>query len=102
MLTRMGVQYASDGSRWKDDEPWLGVPEPRQAGRVLSPGGWVVPDGLIAAWNWLPPGGAAPRLDLAPWRLRCWYRTPFADRWAHACNVAAWLLGGEPSSRRAR
>lgn len=80
----MGTWYDSDGRSWKDIEPWRGVPEPRDPGRRLSPAGWVVPDGLLAAWDWLPPGGASPRLDLAPRWLRCWYWTPFVDRWAHA------------------
>lgn len=60
-----------------------GAQEPRRPGRVLSPGGWSVPRGRLAAWDWLPPGGASPRPDLAPWWLRAWYRTPCIDRWAY-------------------
>jgi len=71
--------------RRPDEGPWRGTGEPRDAGRVLSPGGWVVPEGRLAAWDWLPPSGAVPRVDLAPWWLRWWYRTPLVDRWAHAC-----------------
>jgi hypothetical protein len=43
------------------------------------------------AWNWLPPEGAAPRLDLVPWWARVWYYLPFVDRYAHAWM---WRHGG--------
>lgn len=85
MLLAMGSHYWTDGRSHPDDESWRGVPVPRDVDRVLSPGGWDVPAHRLAAWDWLPDGGGAPRLDLAPWWLRCWYRTPLVDRWAHAC-----------------
>lgn len=78
------MRYGSDGQWEAGEQGWRGAPRPRDAKRVLSPGGWDVPEGRLAAWNWLPPGGAAPRLDLAPRWLRYWYHTPFVDRWAHA------------------
>jgi hypothetical protein len=65
-------------------EPWWGRPVPSEPGLVLSPGGWSPPPGRLPAWNWLPPGGATPRLDLAPWWVRVWYQLPFIDRYAHA------------------
>ena len=64
-----------------DPEPYLS-PALRPE-RVLSPGGWEVPGGRLAGWNWVPPDGAWARPELAPWWLRCWYRTPCVDRWAY-------------------
>jgi hypothetical protein len=40
--------------------------------------------GVLPAWNWLPPEGGSPRLDLVPLWVRAWYRLPFIDRYAHA------------------
>jgi hypothetical protein len=51
---------------------------------VLSPGGWSPPPGVLPAWNWLPPEGGRPRLDLVPLWVRVWYGLPFIDRYAHA------------------
>jgi hypothetical protein len=65
-------------------EPWWGRRIPSEPGFVFSPGGWISPPGVLPAWDWLPPGGAAPRLDLAPWWVRIWYHMPFLDRYAHA------------------
>ena len=52
-------------------------------GQVASPGGWKPPAGSLPGWNWTPPQGVAPRLDLAPRWVRAWYWTPFLDRYAH-------------------
>jgi hypothetical protein len=35
---------------------------------------------MLPAWNWLPPAGANPRLDLVPLWVRAWYQLPFIDR----------------------
>lgn len=51
--------------------------------RVASPGGWVVPLGRRAAWNWVPPPGIEPRLDRVPLWARLWFATPLLDRYAH-------------------
>jgi hypothetical protein len=59
--------------------------------RIPSPGGWSVPEGRRPAWNWLPPAGAALRLDLMPVWVRVWYHVPFLDRYAH---VWMWHHGG--------
>ncbi len=63
----------------------------RQSDAVPSPGGWPAPPGTLPAWDWLPPGGAAPRPTRCPAWVRLWYRTPFADRYAHAWM---WRHGG--------
>lgn len=60
-------------------------------GRVPSPGGWSVPDGVRPGWDWTPSGGARPRLDRLPLWARLWYRTPVLDRSAH---VWMWSHGG--------
>ena len=39
---------------------------------------------MLPAWNWLPPEGASPRLDLVPLWVWAWYQLPFIDRYAHA------------------
>ncbi|SRR6266542_509150 len=59
--------------------------------RVSSPGGWAPPPGVRPGWNWVPPGGAVPRVDLMPRWVRLWYHTPFIDRFAHAWM---WRHGG--------
>jgi hypothetical protein len=59
--------------------------------RVPSPGGWMAPAGVRAAWNWTPPPGITPRLDRVPLWVRLWYGTPLADRSAHAWM---WYHGG--------
>jgi hypothetical protein len=59
--------------------------------RVPSPGGWSAPAGVLPAWNWTPPPGLEPRLDMAPWWVRVWYGTPLIDRYAHAW---LWYHGG--------
>lgn len=46
---------------------------------------------VLPAWNGLPPGGASPRPDLMPVWVRVWYRSPLADRFAHAWM---WHRGG--------
>jgi hypothetical protein len=58
---------------------------------VPSPGGWVPPPGSRPGWQWAPPDGLVPRLDRVPAWVRLWYRTPFADRYAHAWM---WEHGG--------
>ena len=58
-------------------------PRPSRADRVLSPGGWLTPPGVMPGWNWLPTDGASPRLDLLPLWVRAWYRIPLIDRYAH-------------------
>jgi hypothetical protein len=45
----------------------------------------------MPAWNWLPPEGAKPRLDLVPRLVRVWYELPLLDRYAHAWM---WAHGG--------
>jgi hypothetical protein len=65
-------------------EPWWGRPVPSEPSLVLSPGGWNPPPGMLPAWNWLPPAGASPRLDVVPLWVRAWYQLPFLDRYAHA------------------
>jgi hypothetical protein len=65
-------------------EPWWGQPVASEPGLVLSPGGWSPPPGKVPAWNWLPPEGASPRLDLVPLWVRAWHQLPFIDRYAHA------------------
>lgn len=58
---------------------------------LLSPGSWTPPAGVLPGWNWVPPDGVSPRIDLAPWWVRVWYRVPFVDRyayvwmWHHGC-----------------
>ena len=59
--------------------------------RVPSPGGWTAPPGVLPAWNWVPEPGIVPRPDRMPLRVRLWYGTPLADRYAHAW---AWRHGG--------
>jgi len=58
-------------------------PRPSRADRVFSPGGWLTPPGVMPGWNWLPTGGASPRLDVLPLWVRAWYRIPLIDRYAH-------------------
>jgi len=43
---------------------------------------------MLPAWNWLPPEGASPRLDLVPLWVRAWYQLPFIDRYERM-DVAA-------------
>jgi hypothetical protein len=56
---------------------------PSEPGRVFSPGGWRPPPRSLPGWNWVPPAGAKPRLDIVPRWVRVWYRLPFLDRYAH-------------------
>jgi hypothetical protein len=58
---------------------------------VPSPGGWQPSARTLPAWNWTPPEGIRPRWDRVPAWVRFWYRTPFADRYAHAWM---WRHGG--------
>jgi hypothetical protein len=58
---------------------------------VCSPGGWRVPAGRRAAWDWLPPGGATARPDRVPVWLRVMYRMPLVDRYA---SELMWFRGG--------
>ncbi len=58
---------------------------------IPSPGGWAAPSGTLPAWNWLPPEGVVPRVERCPAWVRLWYKTPFADRYAHAWM---WHHGG--------
>ena len=43
---------------------------------------------MLPAWNWLPPEGVSPRLDLVPLWVRAWYQLPFIDRYERM-DVAA-------------
>jgi hypothetical protein len=64
-------------------EPWWGWLVPwSQAWCFRLVGG--VRHRVLPAWNWLPPEGASPRLDLVPLWVRAWYRLPLIDRYAHA------------------
>jgi hypothetical protein len=58
---------------------------------VPSPGGWAAPSGTLPAWNWLPPGGAVPRVERFPPWVRLWSQAPLADRYAYAWM---WHHGG--------
>jgi hypothetical protein len=58
---------------------------------VRSPGGWASPPGCRPGWNWVPAGGAIPRPDLMPWRVRLLYSVPLLDRYAHE---VMWNRGG--------
>jgi hypothetical protein len=73
---------------------------PTHLGKVFSPGGWSAPPGRIAAWNWTPPGGAAPRPDRAPRWVRVWFHVPLADRWAYAWmwRHGAWEVEPAPAA----
>lgn len=51
--------------------------------RVPSPGGWNAPEGKMAGWDWLPPGGGHLKLERAPFWVRRWYNVVYADRFAH-------------------
>jgi hypothetical protein len=51
--------------------------------QVLSPGGWSPPEASqLPGWDWVPPQGAIPRPDLAPFWVRAWYEMPYFDRYA--------------------
>jgi hypothetical protein len=51
--------------------------------QVLSPGGWSPPDASqLPGWDWVPPQGAIPRPDLAPFWVRVWHEMPYLDRYA--------------------
>ena len=63
----------------------------RETEAVPSPGGWAAPSGTLPAWDWLPPGGAVPRVERFPAWVRLWSRTPFAGRYAY---VWMWHHGG--------
>jgi hypothetical protein len=71
--------------------PDMWGPPPPEPKRVPSPGGWNPPSGVRPGWNWVPPGGAVPRVDLMPRWVRLWYHTPFIDRFAHTW---IWRRGG--------
>ncbi|MEM8618960.1 MAG: hypothetical protein AAGF73_04495 [Actinomycetota bacterium] len=58
---------------------------------VPSPGGWDVPDGVRAGWDWVPPGGARPTPEVMTRGIRLLYRTPLLDRYAHE---VMWFGGG--------
>jgi hypothetical protein len=78
-------------ARWpKSGDASRGADTPDH-GFVFSPGGWSAPKGSVPAWNWLPPSGAVPRVDLMPTLVRAWYRTPLIDRYAYAWM---WRHGG--------
>jgi hypothetical protein len=54
--------------------------------------------GVLPAWSWLPPEGAAPRLDLVPWWVQACYEVPFIDATrTHGCGG----MGPGRSDRRA-
>ena len=58
----------------------VGLHNPAQ---VLSPGGWSPPaESQLPGWDWIPPQGAIPRSDLAPFRVRVWHELPYFDRYA--------------------
>lgn len=87
----VAVLHGQADHRWMDPsayEPEDPGPEPPV---VPSPGGWAVPQGRLAAWNWTPPAGARPRPDRMPLWVRIWYRTPLIDRYAYAWM---WFGGG--------
>ena len=68
----------------RNTRPDLWGPPPPEPRRIPSPGGWTAPSGMRPGWNWVPPGGAVPRLALMPRWVRVWYHTPFVDRLAYA------------------
>lgn len=76
---------------WRRRPSFINTPQQEDRSRVPSPGGWTVPEGARPGWNWIPAGGATPRLDRMPGWVRAWYRTPFLDRSAH---VWMWRHGG--------
>jgi hypothetical protein len=78
-------------ARWPKREDVSRGPDTPEPGFAFSPGGWSAPKGSLSAWNWLPPSGAAPRVDLMPTWVRAWYRTPLIDRYAYAWM---WRRGG--------
>ncbi len=53
-------------SQGRNAHPDLWGSSPPESERVPSPGGWVSPSGVQPGWNWVPPGGAVPRVDLIP------------------------------------
>ena len=64
---------------------------------VRSPGGWVAPQGQRAGWDWVPPGGAEPRLHEAPGWARWMFHRPVIQRFAHTWMWKQGLWSVEPA-----